>query len=222
MSDIRVLIVEDEALIAKDIQYILEDESYCVSAIAYDSKKALNELRNNTPDLVLLDIQLNSQLTGIQLAKVINEQYELPFIFITSHADRGTIDEVKSTNPMGYLVKPFEERTLITTIEIALHNHAQLWAERRPKLTYRRLNKKLPNPLTGREFATLEHLLQGKPNKQIASDLYVSTNTVKTHLSNIFLKFDVNSRSMLLSEINKFLRASRFTHLGEPLQRSAC
>lgn len=206
MSDIRVLIVEDEALIAKDIQYILEDEEYVVSGIAYNSKKALEELRGNTPDIILLDIQLKSDLTGIQLAKLINEQYQLPFIFITSHADRSTIEEVKSTNPMGYLVKPFEERTLITTLEIALYNYAQLWAGKRADLSYRLLNEKLPSPLTDREFATLQQLLKGKTNKQIASDLFVSTNTVKTHLSNIFSKFDVSSRAMLLSEITKLLQ----------------
>jgi DNA-binding NarL/FixJ family response regulator len=206
MSDIRVLIVEDEALIAKDIRYILEDEEYIVSGIAYNSKKALEELRSNPPDIVLLDIQLNSDLSGIQLARVINEQYQLPFIFITSFADRATIEQVKSTNPMGYLVKPFEERTLITTLEIALYNHAQLWAESRPALSYRLINDILPNPLTRREFATLQQLLEGKTNKQIASDLYVSTNTVKTHLSNLFLKFDVDSRARLLSRINKLLR----------------
>lgn len=208
MSEIHVLIVEDEALIAKDIKYILEDEEYIVSAIAYNSKQALEELRNKPPDIVLLDIQLNSELSGIQLAKVINEQYQLPFIFLTSHSDRATIEHVKSTNPMGYLVKPFEERTLITTIEIALYNYAQLWAEKRPSLTYRLLNERLSNPLTEREFATLQHLLEGKTNKQIASDLYVSTNTVKTHLSNIFLKFDVSSRSKLFLQINELLRAS--------------
>ncbi|WP_170110392.1 response regulator transcription factor [Flavilitoribacter nigricans] len=208
MSDIRVLIVEDEALIAKDIQFILEDADYSVSAIAYNSKKALEELRNRTPDIVLLDIQLNSELSGIQLAKIINEQYQLPFIFITSYADRATIEKVKSTNPMGYLVKPFEERTLITTIEIALYNHAQLWADQRPNLSFKLINQKLSNPLTDREFATLQQLLQGKTNKQIASDLYVSTNTVKTHLSNLFLKFDVSSRSMLFTRVNQLLRAS--------------
>lgn len=208
MSDIRVLIVEDEALIAKDIQYILEDEEYIVSAIAHHSKKALEELRNNTPDIVLLDIQLNSELSGIQLAKVINEQYQLPFIYLTSFSDRSTIEKVKSTNPMGYLVKPFEERTLITTIEIALYNYAQLWAVKRPRLTYHLLNETLSIPITDREFATLQHLLKGKTNKQIASDLFVSTNTVKTHLANLFLKFEVNSRSKLFLQINKLLKVS--------------
>jgi len=207
MSEIQVLIVEDEALIAKDIKYILEDEDYLVSGIAYHSKKALEELRDNTPDIVLLDIQLNSELTGIQLAKIINEQYHLPFIFLTSFADRSTIEKVKSTNPMGYIVKPFEERTLVATIEIALFNYAQLWKEKIPSLTKRLLNQQLGTPLTDREYATLEQLLEGKTNKQIAQDLFVSPNTVKTHLSNIYLKLDVNSRSLLFKRVNKLLRA---------------
>jgi len=207
MSEIRVLIVEDEALIAKDIKYILEDEDYFVSGIAYNSKKALEELRSNIPDIVLLDIHLNSELTGIQLAKIINEQYHLPFIFLTSFADRPTIEKVKSTNPMGYIVKPFEEKTLVATIEIALFNYAQLWKEKIPSLTKRLIDQQLPTPLTDREYATLEQLLEGKTNKQIADDLFVSTNTVKTHLSNIYLKLDVNSRSLLFKRVNKLLRA---------------
>ena len=208
MSEIKVLIVEDEVLIANDIADLLEDEDYIVSGIAYNSKKALEQLRQNQPDIVLLDIELNSELSGIDLAKIINKQYNLPFIYLTSFSDKATIEKVKSTNPMGYLVKPFEGKTLMTTLEIALFNYAQLWKRKRPSLTKRLINQQLYTPLTEREFATLLQLLEGKSNKQIAEELFVSTNTVKTHLSNIYLKLDVKSRSMLFIQVNKLLKAS--------------
>ncbi|HEB62060.1 MAG TPA: response regulator transcription factor [Bacteroidetes bacterium] len=208
MSEIKVLIVEDEVLIANDIAELLEDEGYTISGIAYNSKKALELLRQNKTDIVLLDIELNSELSGVDLAKTINHQYHLPFIFLTSFSDRATLEKVKSTNPMGYLVKPFEEKTLMTTMEIALFNYAQLWKAKRPSLTQRLINQQLYTPLTEREFVTLLQLLEGKTNKQIAEELFISTNTVKTHLSKIFLKLDVSSRSMLFMQVNKLLKAS--------------
>lgn len=201
----RVLIVEDEPLIAEDLAEILEQAGYRIAAIAYDSSQAIQVLNTAQLDLVLLDIDLNSDLDGIQLGGVINRQHQLPFVYLTSFADRKTIQAVKATNPMGYLVKPFDEKSLITTLEIALANFADLWKDKSPPLSLALLNKQLLTAITEREFACLEQLLLGKTNKEIAEDLFVSTNTIKTHLSNLFLKLDVHSRSQVFTKVYELL-----------------
>ena len=120
MSRIKILIVEDEVLIAKDIATTLEGIDYEVSAIAYDGHAAVDALNNNTPDLALLDINLGSSPDGIQLSQLIREQFDLPVIFLTSYATESILDKAKRTRPMGYIVKPFRKKDLFTAIEIGL------------------------------------------------------------------------------------------------------
>lgn len=205
MYENRVLIVEDEPLIAEDLAEILRQAGYQIADIAYDSDQAIQALQSCQLDLVILDIDLSSALSGIQLGALINEKHQLPFIYLTSFSDRATIQRVKATNPMGYLVKPFDEKTLIATLEIALFNFAELWKEKSPPLSLDILNQKLLTALTEREFACLEQLLLGKTNKEIAEGLFVSKNTIKTHLSNLFLKLNVNSRAQVFTRVHELL-----------------
>lgn len=205
MYENRVLIVEDEPLIAEDLAEILAQAGYLIAGIAYDGEQAIQILNSTQVDLAILDIDLNSQLNGIHLGTLINQKYQLPFIYLTSFADRGTIQRVKATNPMGYLVKPFDEKTLIATLEIALFNFAELWKAKSPPLSLGVLNKQVLTPITEREFSCLEQLLLGKTNKEMAEILFVSTNTIKTHLSNLFLKLDVHSRSQVFTRVHELL-----------------
>lgn len=202
MAAIKILIVEDEPLIAEDLVDLLERADYHVLGIAYKAETALKKLQTYTPDIVLLDINLNGKLSGIDVAHLINKHYQLPFIYITSFADRDTIEKVRETHPMGYLVKPFNEQSLYTTLEIALYNFAQFHRASQMHLSLEHLNKKLLSPITEREFETLKLLLKGKSNKQIATDLFVSPNTVKTHVSNLFSKLDVDSRSKVILHVS--------------------
>ncbi|GAB5554872.1 MAG: hypothetical protein Sapg2KO_44630 [Saprospiraceae bacterium] len=209
MYENRVLIVEDEPLIAEDLAEILAQAGYSIAGIAYDSDQAIQILGSAQLDLVILDIDLKSDLNGIQLGTLINKHHQLPFIYLTSFSDRKTIQEVKETNPMGYLVKPFDEKTLIATLEIARFNFAELWKAKSPPLSLRALNKQVLTPITEREFACLEQLLLGKSNKEIAKDLFVSTNTIKTHLSNLFLKLEVKSRSQVFTQVHQLLEMTK-------------
>ncbi|HHH55334.1 MAG TPA: response regulator, partial [Bacteroidetes bacterium] len=102
MNKLKILIVEDEALIAKDIEFSLNQLEYSIVGIAYNSTMALDMIHNRKPDLVLLDIELNSDLSGIDIANILNEKYKIPFIYLTSYADPSTIDSVKKTLPFGY------------------------------------------------------------------------------------------------------------------------
>lgn len=109
-------------IIADDMQSMLEEIGYEIvdNVIVYEQAEEV--LKNNEVDLVLIDIILASDKTGIDLGQHIREKYNIPFIFVTSNSDRATVENAKSVKPNGYLVKPFEQQDLYTSIEIALSN----------------------------------------------------------------------------------------------------
>lgn len=119
---IKILIVEDNVIIADDMQSMLEEIGYEIvdNVIVYE--QAVEVLKNNEVDLVLIDIILASDKTGIDLGQHIRDNYNIPFIFVTSNSDRATVENAKTVKPNGYLVKPFEQQDLYTSIEIALSN----------------------------------------------------------------------------------------------------
>lgn len=120
---VRVFIVEDEPLIAADIEMNLEELGYTVTGQADNAMDAIADIATSKPDIVLLDISIEGDLDGVQVAEKINEKFQIPFIFITSHADKGTIERVKQTKPAGFIVKPFDEGDLRSNIEIALFRY---------------------------------------------------------------------------------------------------
>lgn len=195
MSEIRILIVEDEPVIAAEIAACLDQLDYCVSGKAYTLPAALDQLKNNPPDTVLLDINLGEGREGIEIARQINRDYHLPFLFLTSYADRATLEAAKRTAPAGYIVKPFTEKDLLAGIEIALYNYAQRQKSGLPALDRAALNRRLLAPLTDREFELLQLLREGYTNQQLAEKSFVSVNTVKTHLKNLYLKLDARTRT---------------------------
>ncbi len=123
MAKAKILIVEDESIIAKDIQSSLKGLGYDVTAIVNSGDKAIKELEENRPDLVLMDIMLKGTMTGIEVAKEVKERFSLPVVFLTAYADDTTLNKAKITEPYGYIIKPFREKELHTTIEIALYKY---------------------------------------------------------------------------------------------------
>ena len=123
-KQITAVIVEDEVIIAEDLKEILEELGYHVPDTAVSAEEAIDLIRNEKPDIVLVDIMLKGRMDGIELAKIINDSFDIPFIFVTSHADRATIERAKKTRPHGYIVKPFEEEDIFAAVEIAMNNFA--------------------------------------------------------------------------------------------------
>jgi DNA-binding NarL/FixJ family response regulator len=205
MIEIKVLIVEDDPLIAIDIEQILSNLNFRVSGTAFNADDALQCLKNNTPDIVLLDVNLESDKDGINIAEIINEKYQLPFIYLTAHADKNTLERAKKTKPAGYIIKPFDERDLLAGIEIGLYNYSQLKMAQRPKLSLTAINKHLKNIITEREFNVLIAIYEGKTNEQMANEQFVSINTIKTHISNLYFKLDVNSRTTAIAKVISYL-----------------
>jgi len=122
MSKIKILIVEDELIIAENMKEMLHELEYDVIGVACDKDEAEEILKKEIPDVALVDIQLRMGDDGIVLAESVKEKYKLPIIFITSHSDRDTVERAKNVQPEGYIVKPFEKSDLYTSIEIALSN----------------------------------------------------------------------------------------------------
>ncbi|MEQ1743870.1 MAG: response regulator transcription factor [Saprospiraceae bacterium] len=205
MTTIRVLIVEDEPLIARNIAMYLRNHDYEVSGIAHDPEEALYQLKRNPPDFAILDINLEAELDGIHLGEHINRHCFIPFVYLTSYSDKATLDRAKQTSPFGFIVKPFNEKTLYATIEIALANHAANANRHVPDLALDRLNTGLLAPLTDREFEVLRLLYAGKTNQQIAAELYIAVNTLKKHINNAYFKLDVTSRTTAVAKLRELM-----------------
>lgn len=119
----RILVVEDETVVAKDLSLRLKDLGYDVAGMAYTGKEALKEVEETKPDLILMDIMLKGDIDGIETAALVKERFDIPVIYLTAYSDDETIERAKLTGPFGYILKPFEERELRSNIEIALYKH---------------------------------------------------------------------------------------------------
>lgn len=123
MSDkIKILIVEDEIMIAEDIAMRLEDMGYEVADKIDNVDEAVEWLEQNQTDILLVDISLQGQKTGLDLAAIINERFHLPFVFLTSLASHSTIEKARQVRPAAYLLKPFNDRQVKVSVDMALHN----------------------------------------------------------------------------------------------------
>ncbi len=123
MASARILVVEDERIVAKDLQSQLEKLGYAVPVVAASGAEALQKAAETRPDLVLMDIRLKGKMDGVETSQLVRDQFNIPVIYLTAYADENTLKRAKITEPFGYIVKPFEERELRTNIEIALYKH---------------------------------------------------------------------------------------------------
>ncbi|WP_162182422.1 response regulator transcription factor [Neotamlana nanhaiensis] len=203
MSTIRVLIIEDDPIIAEDISEMLTNVNYTVVATAYDKPEALECIDTLKPDLVLLDINLDGNFEGFEIAEHINKTRKIPFLYLTSYSGKDIVEKAKQTLPMGYIVKPFNEGELFSSIEIALHNFSKFILPL--DLNRETINHLIASPLTEKEFDVLKGLYDGKTNGQLAEDLFVSINTIKTHIKNIYEKMNTHTRSETMSLLNELL-----------------
>lgn len=206
MSEIQVLIVEDEPVIAEHIAHYLDNHSFKVCGIAYDDEEAKAILETGTADAAILDINIGSKMNGIDIAELINSHYAIPFVFLTSYADRETIERAKLVKPWGYIVKPFNEHTIMATLEIAISNFALTNNSRYPELTLEGVNSQLKSHLSIREFEVLRLIYDGKTNQQIAEELFVSINTIKKHINSSYLKLEVASRTSAIVRLREIMR----------------
>ena len=123
MSQTKILVVEDESIVALDLEDRLRNLGYSVPATVARGDDAIRMALEHHPDLILMDIRLKGEMDGIETAAQIQEHLDVPIVYLTAYADRETLDRAKETQPYGYILKPFEAREVQTTIEMALYKH---------------------------------------------------------------------------------------------------
>lgn len=132
MEYLKIGIVENDLLIAESIAVTLQQMGYEPTRPVRNYNDALNMINIESPDLLLIDIMLDGDLDGIDIADTVNRDYGIPFIFLTANSDQATINRAKQVHPYAYLVKPFNENDLYSSIEIAFSNYNKLYQPSNP------------------------------------------------------------------------------------------
>lgn len=199
---LNVVVVEDDAIIAKHIQNELLAIGHKVVGVAHDSEAALDMIYNRKPTFLILDINIEGTKDGIEIADIVNKKYDIPFIFLTAFSDPQTLERARKVRPCGYIVKPFRARDLLSSIAIGLYNFNNRKRER--KLDYDIINNAIIEALSRREFEVLEGIMEGLTNAQIAEQQFVSLSTIKYHSQNIYAKLNVKNRSSAIRRVMEF------------------
>lgn len=123
MAEIKILVVEDESIIAEDIRASLMSMGYKVSSVVSTGEAAVENVKEHKPDIVLMDIMLQGEMDGIEAADEIRKHFNVPVVYLTAYSDEHILERAKITAPFGYIIKPFKEPELHITIEMALFKH---------------------------------------------------------------------------------------------------
>lgn len=186
----KVLIVEDEIIVATDVRMMLEANGYTVTGTARKYDEAVNLFKYQIPDLILCDIDLKSSRNGINFIQKVRELSKVPVIYMTAYTDDETLEEALETKPEAYLAKPFNETQLLISIKRVLKNGESNGS------THHQLFEVAP---TKRELEVIKLIAKGCTTKEIAKELSISFETVQSHRKNILHKFKISSSAELIS-----------------------
>ncbi|EIM73027.1 two component transcriptional regulator, luxr family protein [Nitritalea halalkaliphila LW7] len=187
---IKILIIEDELLVAMDLEETLLRLGYQVVGAAHNVALAKKLLSEKRPDLVLCDVNLNDAIDGITLMSELRKQYTFIVIFLTAFHDNATLARAMEVGLSNYIVKPFQEPQLRVTLQMAIEQH-------RPK------EQALRQLLSPKEIQVLELLYRGKSPQEIADELSNSYQTIATHTKSLRKKLCVKSSLDLVALVAK-------------------
>lgn len=175
-----LFIVEDEIIVAKDLERLLTQAGYSVVGMAQTYEKAIQKLTEASPDLILCDIHLNGPQDGLDLMTEIQAKTPIPFILISAYTDLPTLKRATGLQPEQYLTKPISESQLLTSIQLVFAKHLE------------------QAPPTARELAVIRGIAQGLSTKAIAHELGITSHTVETHRKNLLRKYQVSTSPELI------------------------
>ncbi|WP_445747410.1 response regulator transcription factor [Polaribacter sp.] len=197
----KVIIIEDELFVAMHLRKLISSLGYHVVSF-YHSVEDFIEDKDCEFDIAFIDVFLEGKMTGIDAAKYIKQQKK-PFIFLTANRDSQTINDIAELSPAAYLSKPFQEIEVEAALKIlSLKNNSDEKSNIDPFYIFLNDNNYSINPLTLREIDVLKSVCLGLTSDIISEKLFISKNTVKTHLHNLCKKFSVKSKSDLTSIVN--------------------
>ncbi|MDN4164970.1 response regulator transcription factor [Cytophagales bacterium LB-30] len=193
MKDGKILIIEDELIVAHHIRKTLEAEGYSVGPIANSYESTLAAIAQSVPNLILCDINIKGELNGIEVVKDIQKKHDVSVIYVTAFSDEKTVRAAVGTNPSGFLLKPFTDRQLLIAVELALA----------PATPEKAGNGKTQDLLTDREMEILSLLAKGKNSEEIGQLLNISLHTVKTHRKNMLSRLKMKKATELIAWATK-------------------
>ena len=179
----RILVIEDEPFIAVDLQQLLIAEGYDVQINFQDVENALQIIETWQPHLVLLDIQLNEEKSGIDIGEFLQQQNRIPFIYITSYSDKLTLEKVKNSRPYGFIIKPYKAADIVSTVYLVINNYQ-----------YRKIDvlreKELPNNDIPIQLKLVIHYVMNQLDKKIeVAELAAMTRWDVDHFTRIFKQY---------------------------------
>lgn len=191
----RILFIEDEFLIAKDIQLLLQKNGEYQVDVAKTPSKALELYEANEYHLIISDINLQCEKDGIEVVRDLKAIKTVPVIYLTAYKEESFLERAKETMPFAYLLKPFQEDQLKVTIQLSLLNYQNTIEGKQEDIE----STKIIENLTTREKEVLITLATGKTSKEIADTLCVSYHTVEKHKKNIKVKLGFHTIAELVN-----------------------
>lgn len=192
---LNILLIEDEFIIAKDVKTFLCKNNYANVDIAKNHSSAINLYEQNHYNLIISDINLNSNKDGIEIIEELSKIKKTPVVYLTAYSDNSIIKRAEKTMPFAYILKPYNNNQLKTTISLAILN----FKKRADNILDNQENTAKLNLLTSREKEILVVLSTGKLSKEVAALLNISTNTVEQHKKNIRKKLDLKTVGELIN-----------------------
>lgn len=190
-----ILIIEDQLLIAKDIQLFLQKNGYHPADIAQKYPQALELFNQNEYQTVICDINLEDEKTGLDVAEAFNQRRMVPIVFLTAFSDIDTIQRAQKLAPFAYLIKPFNYPQLLVTLNLASLNYQKA----KQNITLIPDNTEKLQLLSSREKEVLIEVANGRTNKEIAQQLFISVLTVETHRKKIKSKLSLGTTGELIN-----------------------
>jgi DNA-binding NarL/FixJ family response regulator len=188
MREKKILILEDEIIVALDLQELLEEEGF-KTLVVHSFLEGIKQLKQFKPHLVICDINLGANENGIDFAKQVNINYpQIEIIFVTAFTSNQILEEAQGTEPFNYIVKPWNDEQIKVTINIAFKYIAE-----------QAIQNSLLKELSLSEYKILDLIAKQKKSKEIAEILFISDKTVRNHRYNIIKKLNLpNDNNSLL------------------------